>query len=136
MPLVDLITGRFPSRIQNPGDFARKNRMILISASNGMDVDISLALPGYENEMLSRAVEFELEGGRKIKLCSAEDLIIHKAIAGRLQDISDIQGIVYRQGEKLNAGYIRSWLGQFADLLEEPEIQNRFERAWTNYRKG
>jgi predicted nucleotidyltransferase len=128
--LVRLITERFPSRHSDPLDFARRTRMILITASNGVDIDISLALPGYEDEMLARAIDYEIEAGKSIRLCSAEDLIIHKSVAGRPQDVTDIQGIVYRQGEKLDLDYVRSWLGQFADLLENMEVLDRFERAW------
>lgn len=131
--LVRLITTYFPSRIEDPMDFAKHKRMILINASNGVDVDISLSLPGYEDEMLAHAVDFEIETEKTIRLCSAEDLIIHKAVAGRPQDIADIEGIIYRQGEKLDLSHIRLWLGEFATLLGEPEVKNRFERAWKEY---
>ena len=110
--------------------------MILITASNGVDVDISLALPGYEDEMFARTVEVELQSGRSIRLCSAVDLIIHKAIAGRLQDVSDIQGVIYRQGDKLNLITIRTWLSQFSDILENREILARFEKSWTEYQSS
>jgi hypothetical protein len=132
-PFVDLITGQFQSRIANPREFARRNRVVLITTSNGVDVDISLGLPGYEEEMLRRVVEFEWEPGKILHVCSAEDLVIHKAIAGRPQDVSDIQGIVYRQREKLDLAYIRSWLIQFAEILGNPAIEQRFEQAWNIY---
>ena len=57
-------------------------------------------------------IEYEVQPGKSIYLCSAEDLIIHKAVAGRPQDISDIRGVIYRQGDKLNITTIRTWLGQ------------------------
>ena len=107
--------------------------MILVTASNGVEVDISLALLGYEDEMFNRAISYELEAGKNIRLCSPEDLIIHKAVAGRPQDIIDIQGIIYRQGNKLDLSYIRNWLSQFADILENPDIQAHFEDAWGKY---
>jgi hypothetical protein len=132
-PMVELITRHFRSRITDPFEFACKTRMILITASNGVDVDISLGLPGYEDDLITHSVIYELEPGKSIRLCSAEDLIIHKAIAGRQQDVRDIQGIIYRQGEKLDLLYIRSWLAQFSELLEEPAVQGRFEKAWENF---
>jgi hypothetical protein len=134
-PLVNLITSKFPSRVQNPTEFARTARMILITASNGIEVDISLALPGYEDEMLDRTLEYELEPGKSIFLCSAEDLIIHKAVAGRPQDIVDIQGIVFRQGSKLDINIIQNWLGQFSEVLNSPEVLDRFERIWKEFLK-
>ncbi len=49
-------------------------------------------LPGYEEEALTH----EVGAGRSVRLCSAEDLIIHKALAGPPQDVLDIEGIVAR----------------------------------------
>ena len=42
----------------------------------------------------------------------------------------DVEGIVYRQRDGLDAAYIRYWLQAFADLLDNPEIIQRFERPW------
>ena len=119
----------FPSRVANPLAFARQTRMILIRASNQCDVDISLGLPGYEDEVMWRAVDYELEAGKAVRICSAEDLIINKCVSGRPQDISDVDGIIMRQNKGLDIAYIRKWLRAFAKLTE-PEILKRFERAW------
>jgi hypothetical protein len=104
--------------------------MIFVTASNSVDVYISLALPGYEDQLFARAVDYEIEPGRSVRLCSAEDLINHKAVAGRPPDVSDIQGVVDRQGERLDASYIRDWLKSFAEALGSPEVVERFEAAW------
>lgn len=127
---IQQVLDRFPARLEDALEFARQNRVILIRASNGCPVDISMGLPGYEDQVMERAVEVELEPGKAVRFCSAEDLIIHKAIAGRPQDVRDVEGIVYRQGASLDARYIRHWLHAFADLLENPRILTRFERPW------
>jgi predicted nucleotidyltransferase len=127
---IQKIVDRFPSRIEDPITFARHNRIVLVRASNGCPVDISLALPGYEDELMRRAVDYELEPEKVVNLCSAEDLIIHKAVAGRPQDVRDIEGIVYRQREALDVDYLRRWLRDFADVLATPEILELFERPW------
>ena len=127
---VQMIVKHFDSRVPDPVSFARQTRMILARASNGCEVDISLALPGYEDELMQRAVEWQLEPGKCVSLCSAEDLIIHKAVAGRPQDLSDIEGVVYRQGDTLDVEYIRPWLREFAAVLENPELIGRFEAPW------
>jgi hypothetical protein len=131
--LVHLITQHFASRIENAEEFARTARVILIQASNGINVDISLALPGYEDVMLARTLIYEIEPDKTIRICSAEDLIIHKAVAGRPQDMRDIEGIIYRHGEKLNITEIRYWLEQFALILDNQEVQMRFEHIWQSY---
>lgn len=128
--LVNLLLQTFAPRVPDPVEFARRTRVVLIRSSNGCDVDISLGVPGYEDDLIRRAVDYEVAPGRVIRLCSPEDLIIHKAVAGRPQDLMDITGIVHRQGERLDAEYIRRWLGEFAAVLEMPEILERFERAW------
>jgi predicted nucleotidyltransferase len=127
---IEQVTTSFMPRIDDAVTFARRNRVILVRASNGCPLDISLGLPGYEDEVMQRAVEVELEPGKAVRVCSAEDLIIHKAIAGRPQDVRDAEGIVYRQREGLDAAYIRTWLQAFADLLDNPEIIQRFESPW------
>ena len=70
-----------------------------------------------------------------IRICSTEDLIIHKAIAGRPQDLSDIESIIMRQRKKLDVKYIRKWLGEFSQLLEAEEVTDRFERPWEKIMK-
>jgi len=127
--LIQLITRQFPSRVSDPQAMAQRTRMILVRTGSNVDVDISLALPGYEDELFRRAIDLETEPGKTIRLCSAEDLIIHKAVAGRPQDIADIEGVVLRQGPHLDAAYIRRWLNEFADALADSEIVERFERA-------
>jgi hypothetical protein len=128
--LTQQILERFSARIPDAAAFARRNRVILVRASNGCPVDISLGVPGYEESVMLRVVDYEMDPGRSIRICSAEDLVIHKAVAGRPQDIRDIEGIVYRQRDALDVSYIRRWLSDFADVLADPEVRQRFERSW------
>ena len=127
---IQQVLNRFTARVDNALDIARRSRVILVKASNGCPADISMGLPGYEDEVMIRAVEFELEPGKCVKICAAEDLIIHKAIAGRPQDIRDIEGIVYRQRNELDVAVIRRWLQAFAELLNNPQIIDYFEQPW------
>ena len=110
-----------------------RHRVLLVKTSNGYPVDISFGLPGYEEQVINRAINHKLAPGKSVRLCSAEDLIIHKAIAGRVQDILDIEGVIARQGHRLDIAYIRLWLGAFAELLESSEVSQRFEQAWRKY---
>lgn len=124
------ILERFSPRVEDAHQFARKSRVILVRASNDTPLDISLGLPGYEDQVVERAVAYEFAPGKQMQICSAEDLIIHKAVASRPQDIRDIEGVIFRQKNNLDATYIRQWLTIFAELLENPEIPQAFERPW------
>ena len=73
---------------------------------------------------------YDLGGRRVVRLCSAEDLIIHKAMAGRAQDVLDIEGIVARQGKVLDVAYVRRWLVELGQVSDDPEVPARFERIW------
>jgi hypothetical protein len=130
------ISQRFKGRTSELNEFARRTRVIPIYASNGCGVDISLALPGYEDAVMQRARSFKLAPRKTVRVCSAEDLIIHKAVAGRPQDLIDLRNVIFRQGKALDHDYIRSWLKQFSLILETDEVPQRFERMWVKWKKG
>jgi len=82
---------------------------------------------------MNRAVECKLSKNKSVRICSAEDLIIYKTVAGKTQDLIDIEGIILRQGKKLDIKYIRRWLREFSEVLGTKEIINRFEVPWKKY---
>ncbi|MEW5766175.1 MAG: nucleotidyl transferase AbiEii/AbiGii toxin family protein [bacterium] len=128
--VIKKILSAFPPRIPDALGFALKNRVCLVSTKDGYEIDISLGIPGYEEEVMKRAVEFNVDKRHIVRICSAEDLIIHKVVAGRPQDLNDIEGIILRQGKRLDIKYIRKWLKAFADILEMKELRERFEKPW------
>jgi predicted nucleotidyltransferase len=129
--LTSVFTPRIPDHIQ----FALQYRVIPLTSRQGVDLDISFGLPGYEETVLERSIEV-LIADRKFPICSAEDLIIHKMVAGRPQDISDIQGVLLRQGDKLDFCYVGEWLARFSELLEGPDLVELFERLRSDAGSG
>jgi len=125
---IKLLISHFSPRYKDLFDFALKHRIVLLRASNGTGVDVSLALPGYEDQLIKRAVSFEIEPGKIIRLCSAEDLVIHKLVAGRVRDIEDVQSVIKRVRETLDVDYVRHWLTIFSNFLESNEPLLQFER--------
>ena len=123
----------FTPRIPQALTFALKHRVCLLRSRNGCEIDLSLGVPGYEEEVMKRAVEHPWGANQNLRLCSAEDLIIHKAVAARPQDGADIESVIHRQGKKLDIIYIRYWLQQFSQLLEKKEILQTFEIFWEDF---
>jgi len=80
------ILKHYKSRVADPDNFAINNRVVLVTASNGTQIDISLSGLDFENELIKRASYFEFSPGIKLKTCSAEDLIIMKAFSNRDKD--------------------------------------------------
>lgn len=64
--------------------------------------------------------------GVTFPVCTAEDLIIHKAISERDKDWLDVDGILDKRGKRLDQDYIMLWLEQFAEALERPQIIQRY----------
>ena len=125
---LEKIVSVFPPRIPDALKFARQYRSCPIKTQDGWDIDISLGISGYEKEVMQRTVDYDIGEGRIVKVCSAEDFIINKAIAGRPQDIADMETVVIRQGKALNMNYIDSWLKDFSFLLEMDETMERLKR--------
>lgn len=124
--LIALLDTQFKFRVSDPTAFARETYVVPIHASNGIDVDLGLGFLPYEEGAVAKAVEVEYEGV-KFVVCSAEDLIIHKAISVRPKDWEDIEGVLARQGKQLDQAYIRLWLEQFAQALEHPGLLEQYE---------
>jgi hypothetical protein len=123
-------TSRFTPRITDAVRFARDNRVLLVTASNGCPVDICLAAPGYEDHVMQRAVLCELQRGMETRVCSAEDLVVHKLVAGRPRDLEDARSVIARQRDRLDTGYVRRWLAEFAAASDQPDLPELFEAAW------
>lgn len=121
---------RFRILVDNPHDFVKKTRVMPIEITEGVKGDVIFAGLDYEKIAIERAVEVEILKNNRVKVCTAEDLIIHKALSEREKDWQDIEGIILRRGELLDRKYILDWLSQFASALDKPGIQKRFEELW------
>lgn len=104
---------------------APDNPLIVSVNVAGIVVDFLLALPGYEEQIITRAVRCDL-GNLQVWVCAPEDLVIQKAVAGRPKDWQDIEGVLIEQYDHLALDYVEDWLSQFAELLEQPEILARY----------
>jgi predicted nucleotidyltransferase len=126
-PFLDAVMERFPPRIAEAREFALEHHMLLVQDAQAVPLDISLGIPGYEEEALRRAVEVEFPEVGSLRLLSAEDLIIHKCVAGRARDEEDVKGVLVRQGLRLDLAWIRTWLGRFRELVDGHDPLRMFE---------
>ena len=124
---IEGLLANFRSRVADPLNFALKNRVLLLFASNDASVDISLSGLPFEKQMIVRATPFLFLQGCSLITCSAEDLIVLKAFADRPQDWMDIEGIIIRQGNCLNRCHIFEHLTPLCELKEAPEIVNKLK---------
>lgn len=117
----------YPSRISDAGDFARRHRVLLLEASNGVPLDISLGGLPYEALLVERSSEFEFEEGCVLRTCSAEDLLVQKLFAFRPKDLVDAEGIAVRMSGRLDWSYIDEQLRPLAELKGEAGILSKLQ---------
>ena len=109
-------------RIDQAEDFAKRSRVLLLRHTHSQtNIDISLGVLPFEQEVVQRSVAHMIDDTLTIRLPTPEDLIIMKAIAHRPKDLLDIQGIIQSNPE-LDSQRIQDWVTEFAALLEMPEL--------------
>lgn len=118
------ILDRFSSRIINAKAFAIDRRVLLVKASNGKDVDITLGALPFEAGMVRRAVPVEFAPDCVLPCCTAEDLFVMKTFAARARDWLDAESIIARQNI-LDVRYILDQLSDLCALKGAPEILAR-----------
>ena len=114
----------FPQRARQR---APDNPLIVSVTIECITVDFLLTLPGYEELIVRRAVQRDLNGW-PARICSAEDLIIQKVVAGRPKDWLDVENVLLVQRGQLDERYTEKWLSQFAEVLETPEMLTEYKR--------
>ncbi len=128
---IDTILSEFNPRIENLKEFALKSRVMLLKIDN-VGVDISLGGLFFEESAVKRAEKYRFTPKANLRICTAEDLIVFKAFANRLQDWADIQSILIAQ-EKLEWDYVLEQLSPLVELKEEPEILQKLEKLKTKH---
>jgi hypothetical protein len=124
---VDEVLKHFASRIPDARDFALTRRVMLLLSEDGTEIDLALGGLSFEANAVGRASEFEFYPGMALRTCSAEDLMVMKAFAGRDQDWGDVKGIIARQ-ETLDWRLVYSELEPLCELKEAPDIVARLKR--------
>jgi hypothetical protein len=123
-----LLNAGYSGRISDAPEFARKSRVLLLNAPNGVPIDVALAALPFEEGAIERSSLFEFEPGCTLRTCSAEDLMILKLFAFRPRDVLDAESIVIRQRGALGWRYIEANLQPLAEVKGQPEIMATFER--------
>lgn len=124
-PFISDLLGAFGSRLDSAAEFARQNRVLLLKATNGIPIDLALGALPFEERAVARSSRFEIGDAESLLTCSAEDLVVHKAFAGRDRDWLDIEGIVVRQAGKLNRDLVWEEIRPLLALKQETDAENR-----------
>jgi hypothetical protein len=132
---IQTLLAHFEGRIPDAAEFARDRRVLLLRSSKGVGLDVALGGLPFEESVVHRSTLFNYSQGIALRTCSAEDLVVLKAFAGRGQDWVDVEGVIVRQTGNLDWRYVRKQLGPLAELKEAPEILDQLERRRVEFER-
>lgn len=133
---VDGLLTEFRGRLSDAREFALRNRVLLLSSSSGIPINVALGAMPFEEAAVSRATPFRIGPDLELSTCGAEDLVVFKAFAGRPRDWLDIEGIVVRQGTRLDVPLIWRELRPLLELRDDSETEPRLRRLLESPRTG
>jgi hypothetical protein len=125
---ADQFLSAFAPRIPDARAFALRHRVLLLHSRDGIPLDVAFGAMPFEERAVSRSSPFFVAEGVSLLTCSAEDLVVFKAFAGREQDWIDIEGITVRQSRSLDAELIWQELTPLLELKEDEHTGPRFRR--------
>jgi hypothetical protein len=125
---VDALLQELTPRRPDARDFALRNRVLLARTRGGVSVDIALGALPFEERCVGRASAWRIDDTTVLTTCSAEDLVVHKAFAGRELDWSDVERILTRQNAKLDWNQIRIELTPLLELKGAAESASKLEQ--------
>lgn len=131
---IDKFLKYYNGRIPDTKPFALKNRVLLLHSSDKIDIDVALGCTPFEELVISRATNFSFLPEVSLLTCSAEDLVVLKSFADRSRDWSDVEGIVIRQGKKLDFKYIQKQLAPLCELKNAPDIMQKVKTIFNKFR--
>jgi hypothetical protein len=130
---VDPILAHYGGRLPDARRFALEHRVVLIETADRVPIDISLGGLPYESRVVERASAFAIEASLTLITCSAEDLVVLKVFAGRPQDWLDVEGILARQGDRLNRMLVLEEVSPLLALKEDDEAEHQLLRMFKKH---
>ncbi|MEW6746330.1 MAG: nucleotidyl transferase AbiEii/AbiGii toxin family protein [Planctomycetota bacterium] len=125
---IDTLLQELTPRRPDAREFALRHRVLLAQTREGVDVDVALGALPFEERTIVRASAWQLRPDVTLTTCSAEDLVVHKAFAGRDLDWGDVERILVRQHGKLDLKQIHAELKALLELKGESEALGKVER--------
>ena len=120
--IIDAFLGSFEHRFEDMRTFALERRVLLLQTPQGFPFDVSLGGLPFEERLMERSTQFAYLPDASLRTCSAEDLVVMKAFAGRDIDWLDVKGVLIKQQTGLDWALIMRELEPLAEWKEDPSI--------------
>ncbi|MCG6950072.1 MAG: nucleotidyltransferase [Acidobacteria bacterium] len=115
--LVEVAEASGLEPLVDPEEFTTRTMVLpCLHKPSGVRVDFILSFSPYEREAIDRAAEIEVAGS-KVRFASAEDLIVHKVLAGRPRDLEDVRSVLLKN-PKLDQRLVSEVLSDLQESLD------------------
>jgi predicted nucleotidyltransferase len=118
----------FEGRFTDPRFIAQTRVVPLVHRVTGLPVDIVLAGPGLEDELLERAVIRTIDD-IPVPVVEVSDLIILKVLEARPKDGEDVVALLAIHGDTIDEARIRRILSMFESALGQSDLVPAFDEA-------
>jgi len=135
LPTVRKICGKLNLKIKprDVEEFVKKTMVLPVEdPKTNIRVDFIFSFSVYEKIAIGRAKKVKIKN-YGARFASAEDIIIHKIIAGREIDLTDVKNIINKMGSrKINTIYIKKWLKDLQGLSCGTNLLSVFRKIITS----
>lgn len=101
--------------------------LLLRHTESDVELDVSLAWLGFEQEAIGRAQPVDFGQGLHVPVARVDDLIVYKSVAWRDVDRKDIERLLLRHGTTVDLVRVRTQVQAFAEWIEAPERLEQFD---------
>lgn len=127
--LAALERGGFAMRnVGDPTTFIAETRIIPVRhKARGLPVDVVLAGPGLEEEMMTRVLIRQV-GGIPIPFIDTADLVALKMLAGRPKDLEDVRGLIRARTADLSIAVARQRTVELGAMVDDSTLAQVLDR--------
>ena len=126
-PTLSALCARVAALPRDALAFATQTRVLPVSSSEGVRVDLVFASLDAEKQAIGRATAKQV-GGKTVMVSSVEDLVLMKLISEREKDWEDARRLLRRFRGSIDRAYLEPRLTELSEALARPGIVDLFRR--------
>jgi hypothetical protein len=129
--LIAALGSAFHPLVEDPRSFVEETRVLPVEGPGGTRADVIFAGLPFEEAAIGRARPERL-GQVEVRVCTPEDLVVHKIVSERPRDREDVAGILERSGARMDLERLDRLVESLAEELEHPDML----AFWRGLRQG
>ena len=125
---IEELLGGFASRVADARECALRHRVLLLRASNGIPLDVTLGALPFEDKAVATARAAEIVTGVQLRLAAPGALVVFKVFADRPQDWLDVEGIIVKSSRLIDWNEVRADLAALLELKGDTSALGRLDQ--------